>query len=220
MEDFFSYLKNPVFRANERPVFVYFVALFFIYIAAAIPLSLIMVTVVKLFHLTHENFKLTSVDKTLFIGVIFAPFYEEVIFRSWLKFKKINIILIIGTLVAFTILAIHDSKTVGMIIFPGLLVLFSGLLIIMSRARISRFIESYFKYFFYGTVLLFGLVHATNFKGNPWIILAFAPILGSPQLLLGYILGFIRMKYGLFYSILFHVSVNAVFLPLALFQVH
>jgi len=146
--------------------------------------------------------------------VIFAPFYEEVIFRSWLKFKKVNIVLIIGTLIAFTTMDIYDSSIVRMIVFLSLLILFSILLIVKGRARISKFMKSHFKYFFYASVLLFGLAHATNFKGNPWIILAFAPILGSPQIVLGYILGFIRMKHGLF-CVLYHIVLNAIFIPMA-----
>lgn len=219
MEDFFSYLKSPLYRSNERPIFIYFVALFFMYIATVIPLSLVLALIDKSFHFTH-NIALSSVDKTVLWAVALAPVYEEVIFRSWLKLKKVNVVLIIGTLVAFTTLAIHDSKIVGMIVFPSLLILFSSLLIVKGRARIGKFIKSNFKYFFYASVLLFGLVHATNFKGNPWLILALAPILGSPQIVLGYILGFIRMKHGLFYSILFHMLINAIFLPIAFLTLH
>jgi hypothetical protein len=219
MEDFFSYLKRPVYRINERPAFVYFVALFFMYVATVIPLSLVLALIDKSFHFTH-NIELSSVDKTVLWAVALAPVYEEVFFRSWLKLKKVNVVLIIGTLVAFTTMAIHDSKIAGMIVFPSLLILFSTLLIVKGRARIGKFIKSNFKYFFYASVLLFGLVHATNFKGNPWLILALAPILGSPQIILGAILGFIRMKHGLFYSISFHMLVNAIFVLLALPKMH
>ena len=71
-----------------------------------------------------------------------------------------------------------------------------------------------FRILFYGSALAFGLLQATNFTGNPWIILAFSPVLGSPQILLGFLSGYIRMKNGLAYSILFHMVVNLIALVL------
>jgi len=72
--------------------------------------------------------------------------------------------------------------------------------------------SSNFKYFFYVTAIVFGLLHSTNFTGNIYIIMAFSPILGGPQIVTGAILGYIRMKNGLVYSILFHILFNSVFI--------
>ncbi|HFB62073.1 MAG TPA: CPBP family intramembrane metalloprotease [Bacteroidetes bacterium] len=90
----------------------------------------------------------------------------------------------------------------------------ASLFIIYGREKIDALIVSHFKYLFYGSALAFGLLHATNFTGNPWIILAFSPLLGGPQIVVGLFLGTIRMKNGLAYSMLFHMAVNMIALIL------
>jgi membrane protease YdiL (CAAX protease family) len=81
-------------------------------------------------------------------------------------------------------------------------------LTIFTRKRIESFIASNFKYFFYSSSIVFGLMHSSNFTGNIYLILTFSVILGGPQIVLGLILGYIRMNHGLKYSFLFHMVVN------------
>jgi len=146
---------------------------------------------------------------TLFVGIILAPIYEEILFRSLLKFKRINIFLFITTLIGLITFSILKSHAVAIVILSLILMSFLVILISIKRTHIESFISSKFKYFFYPTIFIFGIIHAFNFTGNPYAILAFSLILGSPQLVLGAILGYIRMKHGLFYSILFHMIINS-----------
>jgi membrane protease YdiL (CAAX protease family) len=92
--------------------------------------------------------------------------------------------------------------------------IFISLLFVFKRDKVQAFIASHFPYFFYGSALVFGLLHASNFIGNPYVLIAFSPLLGGPQILLGLLLGYFRMKNGLAYSMLFHILVNAVALIL------
>jgi hypothetical protein len=73
--------------------------------------------------------------------------------------------------------------------------------------RDSRF----FKAAFWGLTLLFALIHLSNFPDlrELWII---APLLISPQFSLGLFLGFIRVRFGLAYAILFHAVYNGILL--------
>jgi len=108
-------------------------------------------------------------------------------------------------MVAFSI---YRSKFVLAIPLSVFVLVVLLLVTIFTRDKVELFIASKFKYFFYGSSILFGLVHASNFTGNVNYILAFSFILGGPQIVLGLILGYIRMNHGLKYSILFHMAVN------------
>ena len=68
-----------------------------------------------------------------------------------------------------------------------------------------------FKIGFYFLTIAFGLVHLSNFVITNNVIY-FAPILVAPQIVLGGYLGFIRVKFGLLYSILLHAAYNAFFI--------
>lgn len=76
--------------------------------------------------------------------------------------------------------------------------------------------KTYFKYALYFSIVLFALVHLSNFElyGKVYYI---APLLVGPQLILGIILGYVRVRLGLSWSIGLHASYNAILvLPLLL----
>jgi len=209
--DLFSYLNHPDCCPNRRPKPKDIFSLLFFYFIVVTPLVIIIFIICKLLNITHKELDLTQ-RINLFWGVILAPIYEEILFRSLLKFKKINILLFSITLFVLSIAEFYKSRAEIAVFLGILLVGFLSLLIIFSGNRIESYLSSRFNYFFYATILLFGLLHATNFTGNPYTILAFSFILGSPQLVVGSILGYIRMNHGLFYSILFHVVLNSTML--------
>jgi len=82
---------------------------------------------------------------------------------------------------------------------------------LIFRAPITLFRKNQkqFKYVFYAFALVFGFVHITNYELTPSVLL-FSPILVSPQICLGLFLGYLRVRLGLIYSILFHMTFNAV----------
>ena len=83
------------------------------------------------------------------------------------------------------------------------------------RAPITLFKNSKtFKIYFYLFAVLFGLIHITNFKITNNVLLL-APILVAPQTILGGYLGFIRVRFGLAWSILLHACYNAFFVLLS-----
>ena len=69
----------------------------------------------------------------------------------------------------------------------------------------------YFPGIFYGLTLAFALVHLSNFP-NLTEIWFLAPILISPQVSIGVFLGFIRVRFGLLWSMAFHAAYNFIFL--------
>ncbi|MFD0799486.1 CPBP family intramembrane glutamic endopeptidase [Maribacter chungangensis] len=81
---------------------------------------------------------------------------------------------------------------------------------LLFRAPLTIFKNpAHFKYAYYVSILLFGVIHISNYstiEGQYWAI----PILVSPQLSAGVFLGYIRIKLGLFWSILLHAAHNLV----------
>ncbi|MCL5244422.1 CPBP family intramembrane metalloprotease [Cellulophaga sp. 20_2_10] len=71
-----------------------------------------------------------------------------------------------------------------------------------------------FRIMLYISIVLFGAVHITNFEITP-TVLVLSPFLVAPQLVLGTFASFIRVKFGLGWSMLLHASHNfMLFLPI------
>ncbi len=214
MRDLLNYLRYPEYCQNSKPGFAYLIKLYLLYFLVVIPLNLGTFFISKEFSIVSRELSGIGIRQSIFFTVLFSPVFEEIIFRSLLKFKKINIILFIVTNLLLWFVAFFRSKMSSPVFFMLPILVFGllSLLLWFGRDKIEQYISSNFKYFFYGTALIFGLVHASNFTGNIYLILAFSPILGGPQIVLGLILGYIRMKNGLVYSVLFHVLINSLFL--------
>lgn len=86
------------------------------------------------------------------------------------------------------------------------------------RGPLTQINKKYFKVGFYTLAVLFGYIHIFNFEITPMVLL-FSPILVLPQLVLGLIFGYIRVRFGLFYSMILHMCYNGVFIiPATLFM--
>ena len=68
-----------------------------------------------------------------------------------------------------------------------------------------------FKIAFYIFALIFGFVHLSNFELTTNVLLL-SPILVLPQIILGGYLGYIRVRFGLQWSMLLHGTYNLFFL--------
>ncbi|MFS4468416.1 CPBP family intramembrane glutamic endopeptidase [Maribacter sp. 2210JD10-5] len=76
--------------------------------------------------------------------------------------------------------------------------------------------KSYFRIVFYVLTVLFGFLHISNFELSTIVILL-SPILVLPQLAIGVILGFIRVRFGLLWSMALHACYNGILIiPLVL----
>lgn len=71
--------------------------------------------------------------------------------------------------------------------------------------------KSYFKAVFWVFTLLFGYIHLSNYAVTTSIVV-FSLILVLPQILLGSILGFIRVRFGLSWAIALHAAYNLILL--------
>ena len=151
----------------------------------------------------------------LFI-LVAAPLGEELIFRGWLSGRPGHV----GAFVA--LLAAAVGVTAGRMLglpLVGLALLVAGVLVAIyllwpKRGRPPMpFFARHFRWFYFGSALAFASIHLTNFtEGNALILLP----LTLPQFLLGLILGYARVHFGLWASVLFHAAHNVLFVGLLL----
>ena len=128
-----------------------------------------------------------------FFAVIVAPLFEEVMFRLILKFRSNFLIL----------WSIH----IGVALHLGQK---------RSLLKTARKVwDKFYRWIFYFMAVAFGLMHIMNFEPSLNIYLL-APILVAPQILLGINLGYLRIRFGLIWSILFHALYNGILMSIAL----
>ena len=90
--------------------------------------------------------------------------------------------------------------------------IFRGPMYLFRRSR-------YFGIVFYLLTLAFAFYHITNFEITP-MVLYLSPLLVAPQLFIGLLLGFIRVRLGLEWAILLHALYNLLIIgPIILLQI-
>lgn len=90
---------------------------------------------------------------------------------------------------------------------------------LVFRAPLSLFKQKrQFPYIFYVFTLTFGFYHITNFEMR-FTTLLLSPVLVAPQLVVGAILGYIRIRFGLVWAIVLHACYNLILVvPVLLFK--
>jgi membrane protease YdiL (CAAX protease family) len=79
--------------------------------------------------------------------------------------------------------------------------------------------KPYFKYVFYGLTLIFGFYHISNFEISTTILLL-SPLLVAPQISVGTLMGFIRVRFGILWAIALHALYNLVLVgPILILQI-
>ncbi len=134
-----------------------------------------------------EEFLKTSPFLFLILGTFVSPFIEELIFRFFITLRRAFYILwpmyLIGSILnvnRFKLL--RDTAGLWKLIFPFILYLSS---------------------------ISFGLIHLANFE-NYQDIIWLAPLITFPQLFIGVVLGYTRIKYGFKWGFFLHMAHNAI----------
>jgi len=152
----------------------------------------------------------------LIFGTIAAPVLEESVFRWQLRKPKVSIWFVLISL-SFLLNSFTSNEYAKFFIF--ILLFIAGLLVFpliekLSRMKIVQLFRGYYVFLFYYTAIIFGYVHITNIKGLTIADPSFVLYISS-QIFGGLSMGYIRVKYGLWYSMLLHGCFNAVVIPLA-----
>lgn len=78
--------------------------------------------------------------------------------------------------------------------------------------------KPYFKQVFYALTIVFGFYHITNFEISSTILLL-SPLLVAPQISVGAILGFARVRFGLLWAMALHAVYNLILIgPMVVLQ--
>jgi len=80
---------------------------------------------------------------------------------------------------------------------------------LIFRGPLTLFSTKYFKIAFYVISILFGYVHIFNFEITSQILLL-SPLLVAPQIVIGLVFGYVRVRLGLIYSMLLHACYNGI----------
>jgi membrane protease YdiL (CAAX protease family) len=219
----FSYMRRPYFPAGRDPVREDALR----HLAQLLGLSLLVVIVMSgviggiiasAMGDVPENVNATIGEtnpaQLLMFAVFFAPLVEEVVFRSWLGGARACLI---GLPVLMSLYAVAVAATAG--VSPMVSFAVAGGLSVLVLAVGKRFSElsapeqkaarwALFPAAFYGSAVLFGLLHLSNYEGglsSPIMLLAVVP-----QTLVGLLLGYVRMRFGLGAAIIFHALYNLV----------
>ena len=154
----------------------------------------------------------------LFLVVVLAPVCEEFLFRWQLTKPKLSIwfVAISAALLASSFTK-DDYIRFFIIIFFLFIALLSTILIDkLKRLKAVYLFRTYYVFLFYYTAIIFGYVHISNIKGLTLSDPSFVLYISS-QIFGGLTMGYIRVKYGLKYSMILHASFNAVLVPIAWF---
>jgi len=155
-----------------------------------------------------------------FFGVVLAPLVEEALFRLPLRYTPVNLTLPAFLWIFFIFGILGSAKLIPeILILPFLLLAVIGCLSLqiwlkqkVSPKQIHTFYEKWIGFFFYSSTIIFGLIHISNFQLINQQALLLAPLLVLPQLLVGFLLGFVRLQYGFWWCVLVHAFHNGYFL--------
>lgn len=217
LSNYLLFLRSPSYVREPQPVqWREMAAMFILYIAAGFLLGILIYEIVELSHLSHQLEDVGTVE--IWLAVLLVPPVEELLFRIWLRVNRRTLLIFSGVIFFIALLLI---SYVNYWIMAGVLslgVLIATMAIWGEEARIESIAARHFGFLFYLSVFVFGLVHIFNYSPLTWQTWLLAPVLVLPQFIVGSMLGFIRVRYGILYAILFHAAVNASLLVFLLFE--
>ena len=152
---------------------------------------------------THKQFqyrfrkltKLLVLAIALSISLLIVASIIQAIFKLEMGKHAIDDLFENNSPIVIFMLAVLVAPILEELIFRGPLVWFKN--------------SNYFKSIFYFFTVCFGFMHITNFELTPQVWLL-SPLLVAPQVSVGFILGFIRIKFGLLWSMILHASYNLI----------
>lgn len=147
--------------------------------------------------------------------VLIAPLGEEIVFRGWLTGRVRALWLLACALVAGALLAMVNYHVAEVPAALGVVAV--GLVApigwwLLRRRGVPGWFEAAFPVLVWLSIVVFGLLHLTNYPQLSWALLPMV----LPQLWAGLVLTYARMRIGLAASILIHAAANGTAITLAL----
>ena len=156
----------------------------------------------------------------IFAVILVAPVSEEILFRSWLSGRPRYLIafpiLLVAGLIAVMLAANNTGEnaeaSVGLAIIAGALVSLILFGVLWRRPPMCWF-RTLFPAMFWLSTIAFACIHLANFSEGNWMTLL--PLV-LPQFILGALLGYLRVNYGLWTAIALHMIHNGLIISIVL----
>jgi uncharacterized protein len=205
---FLKYLEKPRYIKSEKIDWSLFFKLLALYYFISVPLGLIVGLIIKFlkFHETEFNY---SSFRILLAGIILGPVIEEILFRFLLKPKHKNFIIFTCFTLSLAFMFFLKESSIYSIIF--LTVGIASFLLCLNNnflRKTQKYLLNHYCSFFYLSCILFGFYHITNYTPLNYKLILILPVIVFPQMIMGVFLGYIRIKFGIIFSILFHSITN------------
>lgn len=215
--DFWTFLKKPQLlklskdKAALKRDF-WWLLLLDIVVATGIAVTyyfLVKLNLVKEYKEKTDLIKEIGYYGTLLIACILAPIIEEFLFRWHLRKRYATIYFILLSLSAIIITALTSTWLSCLVFF---LCLASAVVIefyLKKQSQTKKYLLSkkVYPFVFYFSAVVFGIVHLYNFEGLSFKDPAFIIFIAS-QIFGALTLGYLRIKFGLRYSMLSHAAFN------------
>lgn len=223
-QDFVTFLRQPVLPQRARKFTGRTLAAIGRMLVIDLLVMAVLVTLASIVIMAGIDLPDTALEQmeiTAFIAVtvvIAAPLVEEIVFRVWLSGRPGHVIplaiLGLGILVMTQTDLTRSMEAVNVRAIGAALLTLAGAVIAlyMLRGRPAMdWFASLFPLFFWGSAVAFAAVHLLNFdEGSLWVLLP----LVLPQFVVGTMLGYLRVHYGLVASIMLHALHNGLLLGL------
>ena len=223
--EFFQFLRSPSFKVpktDNKTKWGDFMWLFLLDILFSIPFVALYYVLVELKLIKEyegfDIFKEYGIYWGFIIGCFFAPLLEEYLFRWQLTKRYASIYFVMLSIATMIIFGI-ESELISWVIFLTALAIARILHVILKKRSLTlthNLWKKCYPVLFYVTAIIFGLIHLSNYKDLTLTDPSIVFYMGS-QLFGGLILGYLRIRQGIAYSILFHACFNLIALSLELF---
>lgn len=201
--DFFDFLRKPKdqqdsVQSNRRKASMLFLLLLLDVAVSSIILVFINQLIKAGLVNTDKNkletlFQSIPVWSFLLLSILIIPFFEELVFRHYLRFNQNILVRFIIWLFSLT------GKGKGKKI----------------NDKLNRYWNKKFLIIFYFSAIIFGLAHISNYNSSATIFYLF-PVLVLPQFFVGIFTGYLRVRYNFFVGYFLHALHNAVFIIISI----
>lgn len=218
----YDFLRNPTNKipADFISIKTKLKNLIILYLNEFILILTIVIVIQLFFH--EENHTLINISKqgsflyVFIMGILIIPVIEEIIFRLWLRFNPFyfavsifSLILVISSAYYQVPFYSFDDTLLLRLLIALIPSLFVYLILVNKFKDLQYFWNTHFNKILYFSIVLFGLLHITNYELSSRNMLL-SPILTLPQLVSGVFLSYVRIKYGFFYGCLYHAIHNII----------
>jgi hypothetical protein len=201
-----TFLKNPTYSESLYKIewSEFFIILFAFYLLE-MPLGIFIKLLINVLGLEAKQIPLPYL-KRIILGLLIAPIFEESLMRLNLVLSKRNIIVFLNTCLGLAVYFLFKGRNFKVILFIIILVVFLIILIYFTQCK--SFVIRNYRFVFYSTAILFGLLHIFNFNGITLSNIVWTPLLVIPQIIMGLLLGYFRVTYGFIYAVICHSLIN------------